>query len=156
HRRGRPGPHRRAGHRESSGGARRSGAAARALRRRPRQPARGARRQLEAHPGRAGGGAGAHRLRLGERHPRPGGRRRRGALMFRIIVIYLVLLLHVLDTSVANLALVRIARDLQIEIFQSQWIVTSFGVGVGIAISLAGRLSAWAGERTVLTLALVG
>jgi DHA2 family multidrug resistance protein len=76
--------------------------------------------------------------------------------MFRIIVIYLVLLLHVLDTSVANLALVRIARDLQIEIFQSQWIVTSFGVGVGIAISLAGRLSAWAGERTVLTLALVG
>jgi len=76
--------------------------------------------------------------------------------LFRIIVLYLILLVHVLDTSVANLALVTIARDLRIELFEGQWVVTSFGVGLGIAIAMAGRVSYWAGERTVLTLALIG
>jgi MFS family permease len=76
--------------------------------------------------------------------------------MFRIVSLYLVLLLHVLDTSIANLALVTVARDLRIETLEGQWVVTSFGVGLGVAIAMAGRLATWAGERTVLTVALIG
>jgi MFS transporter, DHA2 family, multidrug resistance protein len=76
--------------------------------------------------------------------------------MLRTIAIYLILLVHLLDTAVANLALVAITRDLQIESLQGQWVVSAFAIGVGVAIMMASQVAHWAGERVALTYALLG
>jgi MFS transporter, DHA2 family, multidrug resistance protein len=75
--------------------------------------------------------------------------------MFRLICLYVVLAVHVLDTSIANLALVAIARDLQIESLEGQWVVSTFAVGVGVAIVMAGQISDWAGEQAALCIGLI-
>ncbi|KQV51920.1 MFS transporter [Massilia sp. Root335] len=75
--------------------------------------------------------------------------------MGRFALLYVILFLHVLDGSIANLSLVTIARDFHIELYQGQWIVTSFGIGTAIAVAVGPRLSGWAGEKTVFSYALL-
>jgi DHA2 family multidrug resistance protein len=75
--------------------------------------------------------------------------------MGRFILLYVILFLHVLDGSIANLSLVTIARDFHIELYQGQWIVTSFGIGTAIAVVMGPKLSTWAGETTVFSYALL-
>ncbi|SFV14429.1 MFS transporter [Pseudoduganella namucuonensis] len=75
--------------------------------------------------------------------------------MGRFALLYVILFLHVLDSSIANLSLVTIARDFHIELHQGQWIVTSFGIGTAIAVAMGAGLSSWAGEKTVFSYALL-
>jgi MFS transporter, DHA2 family, multidrug resistance protein len=62
-------------------------------------------------------------------------------LYFQIIAVYIVIFTQMLDTSVVNLALVKIAPDLGINVYNSAWILTAFGAGMVVSFPLGNSLS---------------
>lgn len=81
--------------------------------------------------------------------------RTRLATVLGLVWIYLILFVHVLDTAIVNLSLVTIARDLRIDVYEGKWLVTSFGIGMAVAIAMSPQLADWAGERVVFSWALL-
>ncbi|MCF6436493.1 DHA2 family efflux MFS transporter permease subunit [Pseudoalteromonas sp. MMG022] len=59
----------------------------------------------------------------------------------KIFAVYLVIFTQMLDTSIANLALVKIAPDLGIMVYNAAWIITAFGAGLVISFPLTSALS---------------
>lgn len=55
-----------------------------------------------------------------------------------VIGVYLLIFLHMLDTTVANLLLVRMAPDLGVDVQESTWIITAFGTGILTSFGFAG------------------
>jgi len=73
----------------------------------------------------------------------------------RIAAVYAIVLIHVVDTSIANVALYSIANDLRFDPYAGQWVVTAFGVGMAAAIPFVPRLTAWLGPRCALSCMLL-
>lgn len=72
----------------------------------------------------------------------------------QLIAIYLILLIHLMDAAIANVALLSITTDLKVDVYQGQWIISAFGIGVVAAIPLVSRLVAWLGSAMALTVML--
>jgi DHA2 family multidrug resistance protein len=70
--------------------------------------------------------------------------------LWPVAMLYIVLLIQVTDSSIANVSFVTIARDMHVRDVDGQWVVTAFGVGVALAIALSVSLSSWAGNKTLL------
>ena len=62
-------------------------------------------------------------------------------LHLKIIAVYLVIFTQMLDTSIVNLALVKMAPDLGINVYNSTWILTAFGTGMVVSFPLGNALS---------------
>jgi DHA2 family multidrug resistance protein len=69
--------------------------------------------------------------------------------------VYLMVFTQMLDTSVANLALPRIATDLHMDLFQASLVTTTFGTGLVVAFSLGTLLSRRISPDLVLTLGCI-
>jgi DHA2 family multidrug resistance protein len=62
-------------------------------------------------------------------------------LYLRVIAVYIVIFTQMLDTSIVNLALVKIAPDLGINVYNATWILTAFGTGMVVSFPLGNALS---------------
>jgi DHA2 family multidrug resistance protein len=71
--------------------------------------------------------------------------------MMRIAAVYFVLFIQFLDGSIVTIGLGAMARDLQVEVALTQWIVTSYGLGLVLAIPLGVRLTRGAPPFLILT-----
>ena len=56
------------------------------------------------------------------------------------LALYLIIFTQMLDTSVTNLSLTKIASDLKLDVYYASWIMTSFGTGLVISFSLGNLL----------------
>lgn len=74
--------------------------------------------------------------------------------MLKVAALYVIMILHFMDMSVANIALVPIALDLGIEAYRSQWIIVAFGIGIVAAIPAVPPLVGWMGARPAFFAAL--
>lgn len=74
--------------------------------------------------------------------------------MLKVVAVYVILILHFMDMSVANIALVPIALDLGIEAYRSQWIIVAFGIGIVAAIPAVPPLVKWMGGRAAFSAVL--
>lgn len=74
--------------------------------------------------------------------------------MLKVAALYVIMILHFMDMSVANIALVPIALDLGIEAYRSQWIIVAFGIGIVAAIPAVPPLTRWMGARAAFFAAL--
>lgn len=74
--------------------------------------------------------------------------------MLKVAAVYVILILHFMDMSVANIALVPIALDLGIEAYRSQWIIVAFGIGIVAAIPAVPPLVRWMGGRAAFSAVL--
>jgi DHA2 family multidrug resistance protein len=72
----------------------------------------------------------------------------------RLLAAYIILLVHVMDTSIANVALMSVTNDLMIDAYDGHWIITAFGVGMATAIPFMPRVVEWLGAATALTIML--
>ena len=59
----------------------------------------------------------------------------------KVIAVYIVIFTQMLDTSIVNLAMVKIAPDLGINVYNSTWILTAFGTGMVVSFPLGNALS---------------
>lgn len=59
----------------------------------------------------------------------------------QVFAVYILVFSQMLDTSILNLALVKIAPDLGISVYNSTWILTAFGVGMVISFPLGNALT---------------
>ncbi|MES2940230.1 MAG: MFS transporter [Pseudomonadota bacterium] len=67
--------------------------------------------------------------------------------MLKVAAVYVILIFHFMDMSVANIALVPIALSLGIDAYSSQWIIVAFGIGIVAAIPAVPPLVRWMGAR---------
>lgn len=72
----------------------------------------------------------------------------------QLLAAYLILLVHVMDTSIANVALLSVTTDLMIDAYDGHWVVTAFGIGMASAMPFVPRVVDWLGASTTLTFAL--
>jgi len=72
-----------------------------------------------------------------------------------LLATYLILLVHMMDTSIANVALVSITTDLGVDAYDGQWVITSFGIGMAAALPFIPKVVEWLGHATALTAALL-
>lgn len=72
----------------------------------------------------------------------------------KVLAVYLILVLHLMDVSIANIALLPISIDLMMDAYRGQWVITSFGIGVIAAIPCVTPLVRWMGDKTALTVVL--
>lgn len=72
----------------------------------------------------------------------------------RVLAVYVILLIHVMDTSIANVALLSITTDLRMDAYDGHWIVTAFGVGMAGVIPFVPKIVEWLGAATALTVVL--
>ena len=73
----------------------------------------------------------------------------------RIAALYLITLIHVVDSSIANMAVLSISSDLRFHPHQGQWIITAFGIGLAAAVPFVTRWTDWLGTRAALGWALL-
>lgn len=79
----------------------------------------------------------------------------RRRLRWALVIISIAQLLVVLDSTIANIALPFIGRDLDISAANLQWIVTGYALAFGGLLLLGGRLGDLYGRRRVFTLGIV-
>lgn len=72
-----------------------------------------------------------------------------------LIMAYIILLIHMLDTSIVNVALLSMTTDLMREPLAGHWIITAFFVGLASAMPFAQKMVARLGEKPALTWALL-
>src|SRR3954447_17722344 len=82
----------------------------------------------------------------------PGGERRR---WLALVVVCLAQLMIVLDTTIVNVALPAIQRDLHFTQGDLTWVVNAFLVSFGSLLLLAGRLGDLLGRRRVFLVGVV-
>lgn len=73
-----------------------------------------------------------------------------------ILGIYFIIFSQMLDTSVTNLALTKIAPDLGIDVLHASWIMTSFGTGLIVSFPIASILGKKFNPETVFFVSSVG
>lgn len=74
--------------------------------------------------------------------------------MLKVAAVYVILIFHFMDMSVANIALVPIAQSLGIDAYSSQWIIIAFGIGIVAAIPAVPPLVRWMGARAAFSAVL--
>src|SRR5437868_15214270 len=77
----------------------------------------------------------------------------------RLIVtngVMLAVLLQVLDTTIANVALPHMAADLSATQEQINWVLTSYIVASAIALPISGWLADRVGRKRLLLISVVG
>src|SRR5437588_3672483 len=77
----------------------------------------------------------------------------------RLIVtvgVMLAVLLQVLDTTIANVALPHMAADLSATQEQINWVLTSYIVSSAIALPISGWLADEVGRKRLLLISVVG
>ncbi|MBA3781902.1 MAG: MFS transporter [Nocardioides sp.] len=79
----------------------------------------------------------------------------RRRLRWALVIISMVQLMVVLDSTIANIALPFIGRDLDISAANLQWIVTGYALAFGGLLLLGGRLGDLYGRRLVFTVGIV-
>lgn len=75
--------------------------------------------------------------------------------MIRVAALYLLLFVQFLDASIVSVGLSAIARSLQVEVVQSQWVVTAYGAGIVLAIPFAAKVLRGVQPRCVLTYSML-
>src|SRR5438552_14366107 len=70
--------------------------------------------------------------------------------MIRVAALYFVLFIQFLDVSIVTIGLSSMARDLQVEALQTQWIVTAYALGIVVAIPFGVRVMRITPPRFVL------
>ncbi len=73
-----------------------------------------------------------------------------------IFGIYFIIFSQMLDTSVTNLALTKIAPDLGIDVLHASWIMTSFGTGLIVSFPMASILGKKFNPETVFFCSSLG
>ena len=84
-------------------------------------------------------------------------RRRDGADPRRwraLAVTQLAAFMVLLDVSIVNVALPSIERDLAVSTMTAQWVISGYGLAVGLALVPAGRLGDSLGRRRMFLIAL--
>ena len=84
-------------------------------------------------------------------------RRREGADPRRwraLAVTQLAAFMVLLDVSIVNVALPSIERDLAVSAMTAQWVISGYGLAVGLALVPAGRLGDSLGRRRMFLIAL--
>ncbi|WP_310962733.1 MFS transporter [Nocardioides terrisoli] len=76
-------------------------------------------------------------------------------LGWALVLITMAQLMVVLDSTIANIALPNIGRDLHITEANLQWIVTGYALAFGGLLLLGGRLGDLFGRRRIFTIGLV-
>jgi len=84
-------------------------------------------------------------------HPLPSGER-----IVVTIGVMMAVLLQVLDTTIANVALPHMAADLSASQDQINWVLTSYIVASAIALPISGWLSDKIGRKRLLLISVVG
>jgi EmrB/QacA subfamily drug resistance transporter len=87
----------------------------------------------------------------------PEGRRPEGADPRRwraLAVTQLAAFMVLLDVSIVNVALPSIERDLAVSAMTAQWVISGYGLAVGLALVPAGRLGDSVGRRRMFLIAL--
>jgi DHA2 family multidrug resistance protein len=84
-------------------------------------------------------------------HPLPTGER-----LIVTIGVMMAVLLQVLDTTIANVALPKMAADLSATQDQINWVLTSYIVASAIALPISGWLSDRIGRKRLLLISVVG
>ena len=77
----------------------------------------------------------------------------------RLIVtvgVMLAVLLQVLDTTIANVALTKMAPDLSATQEQINWVLTSYIVSSAIALPISGWLADEVGRKRLLLISVAG
>ena len=86
-----------------------------------------------------------------EAHPLP-----RGERIIVTIGVMMAVLLQVLDTTIANVALPHMAADLSATQEQINWVLTSYIVASAIALPISGWLADRVGRKRLLLISVVG
>jgi MFS transporter, DHA2 family, multidrug resistance protein len=84
-------------------------------------------------------------------HPLPSGER-----IIVTIGVMMAVLLQVLDTTIANVALPHMAADLSASQDQINWVLTSYIVASAIALPISGWLADKVGRKRLLLISVVG
>ena len=84
-------------------------------------------------------------------HPLPAGQR-----IIVTIGVMMAVLLQVLDTTIANVALPHMAADLSASQDQINWVLTSYIVASAIALPISGWLADKVGRKRLLLVSVVG
>ena len=84
-------------------------------------------------------------------HPLPAGER-----IIVTIGVMMAVLLQVLDTTIANVALPHMAADLSASQDQINWVLTSYIVASAIALPISGWLADKVGRKRLLLISVVG
>jgi MFS transporter, DHA2 family, multidrug resistance protein len=84
-------------------------------------------------------------------HPLPSGQR-----LIVTIGVMMAVLLQVLDTTIANVALPHMAADLSATQDQINWVLTSYIVASAIALPISGWLADKVGRKRLLLISVVG
>jgi DHA2 family multidrug resistance protein len=84
-------------------------------------------------------------------HPLPAGQR-----IIVTIGVMMAVLLQVLDTTIANVALPHMAADLSATQDQINWVLTSYIVASAIALPISGWLADMVGRKRLLLISVVG
>jgi DHA2 family multidrug resistance protein len=84
-------------------------------------------------------------------HPLPTGRR-----LIVTVGVMMAVLLQVLDTTIANVALPHMAADLSATQDQINWVLTSYIVASAIALPISGWLADKVGRKRLLLVSVVG
>jgi DHA2 family multidrug resistance protein len=84
-------------------------------------------------------------------HPLPSGQR-----IIVTIGVMMAVLLQVLDTTIANVALPHMAADLSATQDQINWVLTSYIVASAIALPISGWLADKVGRKRLLLISVVG
>lgn len=84
-------------------------------------------------------------------HPLPAGQR-----IIVTIGVMMAVLLQVLDTTIANVALPHMAADLSATQDQINWVLTSYIVASAIALPISGWLADKVGRKRLLLISVVG
>lgn len=66
----------------------------------------------------------------------------------QVLPVYLLIFSHMLDTTVVNLLLIRIAPDLGVDVNDSSWVITAFGTGILVSFGFAGIITQIISQRT--------
>src|ERR687884_2343433 len=84
-------------------------------------------------------------------HPLPTGQR-----LIVTVGVMMAVLLQVLDTTIANVALPHMAADLSATQDQITWVLTSYIVASAIALPITGWLCSRWGRRKVFVVSVIG
>ena len=84
-------------------------------------------------------------------HPLPSGER-----LIVTVGVMMAVLLQVLDTTIANVALPHMAADLSATQDQINWVLTSYIVSSAIALPISGWLADRVGRKRLLLISVVG
>nr|WP_262984803.1 MFS transporter [Sphingomonas daechungensis] len=84
-------------------------------------------------------------------HPLPAGER-----IIVTVGVMMAVLLQVLDTTIANVALPHMAADLSATQDQINWVLTSYIVASAIALPISGWLADKVGRKRLLLISVVG